>query len=133
MKKLTAEWVKKAEADFVAAAKLARQSVPLHDQVCFHCQQAAEKYLKALLEEHGLTIPRTHNLVALLPLLTPHHSSLQSLRRALDFLTRFAVDTRYPGDSAKKRQAVSALRAAERVRAACRGLLGIRPRRSRRK
>jgi HEPN domain-containing protein len=129
MKKLTAEWVKKAEADFVAAGRLAKSRAPLHDLVCFHAQQAAEKYLKALLEELGLTIPHTHNLVALLTSLSPHHGSLRSLRRGLDFLTRFAVDTRYPGDSASKRQATAALRWARRVRGACRSLLGIKPRR----
>ena len=42
MKKLTAEWVKKAEADFVAASKLVRGRVALHDQVCFHSQQKPE-------------------------------------------------------------------------------------------
>lgn len=133
MKRLTAEWIKKAEADHRAAARLASGADPLHDQVCFHCQQVAEKYLKALMEEQGLTIPRTHNLVALLPLLTPHHGSLRSLRRGLDFLTRFAVDTRYPGETASKRQATASLRWTGRVRDACRSLLGIRPRRSRRK
>ena len=94
MKKLTREWVKKAEADFLAAAKLGRGRDFLHDQVCFHSQQSAEKYLKALMEEIGLTVPHTHNLISLLPLLTPHHPSLRSLQRGLDFLKRFAVDTR---------------------------------------
>jgi HEPN domain-containing protein len=100
--------------------------------VCFHCQQAAEKHLKALMAELGLRIPYTHNLVAILPLLAPHHAGLRSLRRGLDFLTRFAVDTRYPGDSASKRQAAGSLRWAGRVRATCRGLLGMRPPRRRR-
>jgi HEPN domain-containing protein len=133
MKKLTAEWVGKAEADFVAARKLGRGNDPLHDAVCFHCQQASEKYLKALIEELGLTVPRTHNLIALLALLLPSYGSLHSLRPGLDFLTRFAIDTRYPGERATKRQAASALRWAERVRTAARALLGIRPRRTRRK
>jgi HEPN domain-containing protein len=133
MKKLTAEWVKKAEADFVAAGKLLRSRVPLYDQVCFHCQQAAEKYLKALMEELGLPVPRTHNLVALLPLLTPFHGSLRAFRRGLDFLTRFAVETRYPGDSAKKRQMLAAQRWAVQLRNACRGLLGFPPGRLRRR
>lgn len=133
MKKLTAEWVKKAEADFVAAGRLARASPPLHDLVCFHAQQAAEKYLKALMEELGLTIPRTHNLIALLTLLSPHHGSLRSFRRGLDFLTRFAVDTRYPGDNASKRQATAARRWVRLVRTACRSLLGIKPPRRRKK
>jgi HEPN domain-containing protein len=125
--------VKKAEADFVAAARLARQSVPLHDQVCFFCQQTAEKHLKALMEELGLTISHTHNLVAILRLLTPHRGSLRSLRRGLDFLTRFAVDARYPGFHAHKRQAQAALRWARQARAACRSLLGIPSRRPRRR
>jgi HEPN domain-containing protein len=85
------------------------------------------------MEELGLAIPHTHNLVALLPLLIPHHSSLRALRRGLDFLTRFAVDTRYPGDSASKRQAAASLRWAERVRTECRMLLPIKPGRRRKK
>ncbi len=62
MKRLTKEWVRKAEADYRAAGNLDRGSDPLPDQVCFLCQQCAEKYLKALLEELGLTVPRTHVL-----------------------------------------------------------------------
>jgi HEPN domain-containing protein len=112
---------------------IARGSAPFHDQRCFHCQQAAEKYLKALLQELGLPVPRTHQLLDLLHLLLPHYSSLRSFRRGLDFLTRFAVDIRYPGTRARKRQAEAASRWTAGVRAACRGLLGILPRRSRRK
>jgi HEPN domain-containing protein len=123
--------VRKAERDWVAVRKLTRGAEPAHEAVCFHCQQCAEKYLKALLEELGRTVPRTHNLVALLPLLTPHHSSLRSFRRGLDFLTRFAVHTRYPGDTANKRQAMSARRWASQVREHCRKILGLRRRRRR--
>ena len=115
--------MRKAESDFQLAVAIARGSKPFHDAQCFHCQQSAEKYLKAILEELGLTIPRTHILVALLPLLVPHYAPLRSLRRGVDFLTRFAVDTRYPGDSATKRQAASALRWAGNVRDACRTIL----------
>jgi HEPN domain-containing protein len=104
----------------------------LHDSVCFHCQQPAEKYLKAILEELGRSVPRTHNLDDVLSLLLPYPAS-RSLRRGLIFLTPFAVETRYPEDSASKRQAVAAWRWSERVRTACRGLLGIRPRQARRK
>jgi hypothetical protein len=45
------------------------------------------------------------------------------------FLTRFAVDTRYPGGRAIRREAAAALRWAGKVRAECRALLGIRERR----
>ena len=101
--------------------------VVLHDAVCFHCQQCAEKYLKGLLVELGLAVPKTHDLVRLLTVLLLHFPSLRPLRRGLQFLTNFAVVTRYPGGKAEKRQAVAALRWAERVRTAVRTLLGIRP------
>src|SRR5947208_3047768 len=88
---------------------------------CYVCYvQSSEKYLKAIQEELGLAIARTHILKDLLALLAPHHPSLAPLRRGLTFLTRFAVETRYPGDWASKRQAASAVRWAGRVRDVCR-------------
>jgi HEPN domain-containing protein len=115
------------------ARSLTRGTGRSNDGVCFHCQQAAEKYLKALMQELALAIPRTHALEDFLNLLHPHHPTLNSCRRGLTFLTTFAVETRYPGKWATKRQATAALRRAERVRSAARAILGIRERRSRRK
>jgi HEPN domain-containing protein len=103
----------------------------MHDLVCFCCQQVAEKYLKAILNENGLSVPRTHDLEDLLSLLLPSHPELAAYRRGLKFLIQFAVDPRYPGFRANKRQAASALRWADDVRAACRSLLGLRPPRRR--
>ncbi len=117
----------KAEDDYRAAARLARGSEPFHDQVCFHCQQSAEKYLKALLEELAIDVEKTHELKRLLTPLLPHHPTLRLLRRGLNFLTNFAVNPRYPGKNTTKRQAASALRWGGRVRDACRTLLGMRP------
>jgi HEPN domain-containing protein len=125
MKKATREWVRKAEKDYRFAIKNARSREPFHDQLCFLCQQATEKYIKALQEELGIAIPRTHVLTNILAVLVPHHPSLASLRRGLVFLTRFAVETRYPGDNATRRQAQAALRWAGRARAECRKLLGL--------
>jgi hypothetical protein len=85
------------------------------------------------MEELGLTVPKSHDLLRLLTALLPHHPSLGSLRRGSRFLTNFAVGGRYPGGSARKRQAEAALRWNERVRTAARDLLGIRPPRPRRK
>src|SRR3954470_21406758 len=116
MKQATREWVRKAEKDLRAAERLVRGNDRFHDQVCFHCQQSAEKYLKRLLEELGLSIPKTHDLENLLDLLLPQYRGLRSLRRPLRSLTPFAVEIRYPGTDATKRQATSALRWAGRVR-----------------
>jgi HEPN domain-containing protein len=50
MKPLTSEWVEKAEGDFATAKREIRvRKTPNFDAVCFHAQQCAEKYLKALL------------------------------------------------------------------------------------
>ena len=126
MKKTTREWVGKAEDDYQLAAAGARLSRPFHDQVCFHCQQAAEKYLNALLEELSVSVTKTHDLERLLGALLPHYPSLRPLRRGLKFLTNFSVAIRYPGEKASKRQATSALRWAAKVRNTCRPLLGAR-------
>jgi len=125
MKKVTAEWVRKAEEDYQVAVETHRSSKPFHNTVCFHCQQASEKYLKALLEENGLKIPKIHDLDELCSLLLPSYQSLRSVRRGLAFLTRFAVEIRYPGDNPNKREAVAALRWTGKVRMEARSLLGI--------
>lgn len=125
MKRATREWVRKAEADYQLAETLARRSEPFHDQRAFLCQQAAEKYLKALLEELAQPIPRTHLLDDLIGLLLPHHPSLRGYRRGMRFLTRFAVGPRYPGDNTTRRQAEAALRWADRVRTAARTILKL--------
>jgi HEPN domain-containing protein len=98
---------------------------PVHDLVCFHCQQSAEKYLKALLQERGLVAPRTHDLLVLLDLLLPHEPTLQPLRRGLTSLTRYAVEFRYPIRRADSRKSRAALRYAEVVREKIRTRLGL--------
>src|SRR5262249_14532900 len=125
MKRTTREWIRKAEDDFRAAGVLARAGEPLHDQVCFHCQQSGEKYLKGLLEELSLSISKTHDLEDLLAKLLAHHPSLNGCRRGLRFLTGFAVEPRYPLLRTTKRQARSALSWCGKVRGACRKILGL--------
>jgi len=77
-----------------------------------------------------MAVPKTHDLELLMDQLVPSHPGVRSVKRGLLFLADFAVDARYPGTDATKRQAVSGLRWAGRVRDACRAILGIRrPRR----
>jgi HEPN domain-containing protein len=111
-----AAWVQKAEDDIGSARQLATQLPRYKDQVCFHCQQAAEKYLKALLQELGAPVPRTHDLDTLLQLILPHDATLRRLRRGLRTLTRYAAEYRYPFERATGRQTHSALRIAGQVR-----------------
>lgn len=127
MKRQTATWVRKAEDDLDGAQTLAARAPPLRDLVCFHCQQAAEKYLKALLQEHGVAAPRTHDLDRLVILLLPHDATLRPLRRGLRGLSHSAVEYRYPRKRATTRGMRSALRVAQRVRTEIRARLGLGP------
>ena len=125
MKRETAKWVHKAEMDWEVAHELAEKNPPPRDVVCFHCQQAAEKYLKALMQENGLVVPRTHDLADILDLLLPSNATLAALRRQSNSLTRYAVDYRYPGMMASKRQMDAAVRHGDQIRLECRGRLNL--------
>ncbi len=125
MKRSTRSWVIKAEHDFCAAQNLSDSPDALHDAVCFHCQQCAEKYLKGLLVEHGIHFPKTHNLLTILHLLLPQYPTLRTFRRGLRYLGKFAVEGRYPMVVVTKRQAASALIWSQRVRIECRQLLQL--------
>ena len=127
MKRPTGQWVLKAEEDWIGACELAARTPPLYDLVCFHCQQSAEKYLKALLQELGAAIPNTHDLQDLLDLLLPHDKTLAPLRPGLASLTRNAVEYRYPGVRATKKRMEAALRRAERIRGEMRTRIGLPP------
>lgn len=86
-------WMEKAEEDFRSAQILEAAEPPALSAACFHCQQAAEKYLKAVLVKENVEPPRTHDLSALLDL-TP--LSEESVYDAAEFLNPFAVSIRYP-------------------------------------
>ncbi len=73
----------------------ARGRLPF-DVVCFHAQQCAEKYPKALLVFHGLEVPRTHDLTEILRLL-PAGLVVSLDLDELAELNSYTVDFRYPG------------------------------------
>ncbi len=126
MKPLTAEWVSKAEGDYVCVLRewRARKS-PNHDALCFHAQQCAEKYLKACLQERGLPFERTHNLSCLLDALLASYPMLDALRSALLQLNVYAVAFRYPGESATRSDAQNARALCVSVRSSLRQHLGL--------
>ena len=116
MNGLTAEWLAKAEEDYSVAKGLPRRRKVPADSVCFHSQQAAEKYLKAVLQENGVRFGRTHDLEELLRLCTAVLPQLTLLVADAQLLNDYAVRYRYPGIDATKKQAQMALKSAGRVR-----------------
>jgi HEPN domain-containing protein len=127
MNELTSEWVDKAEEDFHSADLLLHAGeAPLPSPACFHCQQCAEKYLKAYLQEYSIEFERKHELLPLLKLCVSLDSEFQIIKRDLEHLNRYAVVVRYPGVIVKTNTAKEALAAANRVRKFMRKKLKIK-------
>ena len=117
MQPLTTEWIHKAEGDLATARReLRARTAPNYDAACFHAQQCAEKYLKALLQEAAIPFGKTHNLSLLLDLLKECHPGLELLRPTLAILNAYAVEYRYPGESADKEVARQAVKLTEEVK-----------------
>jgi HEPN domain-containing protein len=117
MKQTTREWIAKAEDDWhVAQMSYRARKHPSYDAAVFHAQQCAEKYLKAILEESGISFGRTHDLLVLHQQILPVQPSWAILQPLLISLNPFAVVYRYPGASAKKADARDALKHCAEVR-----------------
>jgi HEPN domain-containing protein len=126
MDPLILEWVSKAEGDFATSQReLRARKTPNYDAACFHAQQMAEKYLKAYMQLNNLAPPRSHDLIELLAVCLPFNSSLMFLEPALKSLNAFAVQFRYPGQSAERGDAHAALNSARIVRLQLRTLLNL--------
>jgi HEPN domain-containing protein len=97
---LVAEWVKKADLDLRTVVRLSPES-EFRDIVGFHAQQAAEKYLKAILTRYQIEFPKTHVLRRLLILLAPLDPAMAEALDEANWLSPFGAEIRYPGDRAE--------------------------------
>jgi HEPN domain-containing protein len=92
------QWIAKADSDLLNADNnLKSEKIPF-DTVCFHCQQAAEKILKAYLIANQKPYPITHDLFLLLEQIIQFDSDAERLRDTLALLAPYAVEIRYPDD-----------------------------------
>jgi HEPN domain-containing protein len=97
-REFVAQWLARAREDMKAAEILSGPDASAWAAAAFHAQQAAEKYLKALLVEHQIEFARTHDLGQLLDLLASRSLSLAESLRGAEALSMYAVEARYPGD-----------------------------------
>ena len=95
--KIVGLWFDKAEADLTAANILFESNPLVLDIVCFHCQQAVEKYLKGFLVFYDVEFPKTHILEYLIKLCSKVDPVFNTIE--LNELSQFAVRARYPHDS----------------------------------
>ncbi len=91
-------WLTKAQHDLASARRLASGDEPILDTAVYHCQQGAEKAMKALLVWHKAEWRRTHDLRVLLRALADHLPEAATLREAAELLTPYATAYRYPGE-----------------------------------
>ena len=128
MKQVTTEWTEKAEGDLATVERECRaRTRPNYDGACFHAQQCAEKYLKALLAEAGVAFTKTHDLVDLLEKALAVRPEWEGFREDMAYLSDFAVTVRYPGESADRASALDARRRCRLFRRAARRALGLEP------
>lgn len=123
MKDITREWIDKAEGDYAVASREIKEEKSVYDAVCFHAQQTAEKYLKALLQENDIDFFKTHDLDILLNKCKEIYSALSEYEIEMIELSSFAVEVRYPGVEAEAEDAVCCFAAASRIRDAIRKFL----------
>jgi len=116
------EWLRKAQADRIAAKRAFQDSRRIPDQAeiaCFHAQQCAEKYLKAVLAMAGKLPPKIHDLIALAGQIKRAGFNLTRLEDSLRHLNGYAVEIRYPGYRATRAEARLVLRKMEEVAVMC--------------
>jgi HEPN domain-containing protein len=92
------KWLFRADEDVAVIDRLIQSEPQAYaSTICFHAQQAVEKYLKAALAWKGVDFPRTHDVDFLLAECRKvvggelDHIDLKSL-------TDFGVSVRYPDD-----------------------------------
>jgi HEPN domain-containing protein len=124
LKVIVGQWLIKGDNDLKTAEYALGSADPITDTICFHCQQAVEKYLKMYLVSKGDDPVITHNISILIANCSRYESSFKDLGR-YDFLTGYAVALRYPDDfyMPEVDEAREALAAAQMVRAYVMGLM----------
>ncbi|MGI6340478.1 MAG: HEPN domain-containing protein [Bacteroidales bacterium] len=90
-------WLFRANEDIAVIKSLVNDGVEFYtSSICFHAQQASEKFLKAFLAYHDVDFPRTHDLDFLL--LECQKINKEAFQIDFKSLTDFGVSVRYPDD-----------------------------------
>lgn len=92
------EWLHFAKMDLNAAEYLkGMHPVPL-EIICYHCEQAAEKLLKAALIFYGIEAPKSHDLIQLNKMCTSANPAFETLIDSCIELSPYGVQIRYPAN-----------------------------------
>lgn len=112
------QWLNRARKDLAAGELLLKGQVEDYENVGFHAQQAAEKFIKAFLVRHQVEFVKTHDIAVLRKLVARVDPDLAKTLAPADALTPYGVEFRYPGDlpSVLRDEGEKAVRLAEQTR-----------------
>lgn len=91
------EWQQYAQEDEQMASLALKEKGP-PNQICFHSQQMAEKYLKGFLVYHKKLPQKIHNLNVLITDCMELDPSFEELKEHTSRLNEYYIEGRYPGD-----------------------------------
>ena len=112
------QWLDKAEEDLKAGEILLNSDLEDFDSAGFHAQQAAEKFIKAVLVRYQIPFPKSHSIALLRGLVEQADKTLAARLSPADSLTPYGVEFRYPGESepVSREQGFQAVQLARQVR-----------------
>lgn len=114
---LAEQWLARARGNLSRAKPGKATRDIFYEDLCFDCQQACEKSLKALMILHGIVPSPTHSLSVLIESLEEHSLVIPDTVKEAVALSYYAVTTRYPGhyEPIDEQEFQNALKMAERV------------------
>ena len=91
-------WFSRADEDLALIAVLLKEKAFFPNPICFHAEQAAEKYLKGFLAHHELHVRKVHDLETLVEDCKKVDQSFEEVLDDVIFLNQFYIESRYPDD-----------------------------------
>ena len=95
---LLQEWLHKGERDLDTARLTLDNRHEYTDIICYHCQQAVEKYLKAYLVYLDTPFEKKHDLGYRIDLIVENDKDIEQFYDFVETLSGYAVEIRYPDD-----------------------------------
>lgn len=112
-------WVDMAEMDYGVAEHLFKTYYPKpYEIICYHCQQSAEKIIKAIILEKGSQggMPRSHDLSFLMNQIKNRVVIEEKFYDYADELTPYGIAVRYPNELfLEERHVKEALKMADEI------------------
>lgn len=111
-------WFARADEDLNLIETILKEEKISSNIICFHAQQAGEKYLKGFLAHQNLHVRKIHNLETLITDCVAIDQSFEELRDDARFLDQFYTESRYPDDYMEfsPKDAEEAYEAAKRIK-----------------